>query len=305
MLYAFLLNALFAATYPLIQHALAYGPLFALVALRMIIAATCLLFYYRWMCNKTAPAWNHAGVKTLIFVGLCAMYIPFALEGWAVSAISAFQVNGLYLLNPVICAIFDYWHEKQVINLRKLGALGISMVGSIFFLAQQNSTSLSFIPSFIQACAMAALLLSMILTAYSWFSVKKMLNEGHSLVQINGITMLVGGLASGISWLCSFLFTQQATIQYIPFLLDSIALAFIGNIAGFGLFGILIARYSLTFIALAQFTSPLFGALYNYYLFSTVLSMPEVIALIVIMFGIILFYSQETKKSRLLTPPVA
>lgn len=290
MILLLFINALFALTYPLAQTALLYGNMLLLITIRMIGAGVILLAYHRFVARKSLRI-SKGDQWVLVKIAFCAMYISFILEAWALQRIPALQANLMYLLSPFASALLGYCLAKETLSKKKIVGILIGLIGSVMLIQNDFLQGTISLPGLSGTLSALALLGAMFLGAYSWFLVKDLMKKGHSLILINGLTMLYGGIMSVIT--LSVTGGGAAVTAWGPFLSYAGILMIMANIVAYNICALLLQRYSLTFIMLAQFTCPIFGALYGYFFWQEPFYSHYVMAFCVIALGVWLFYSEE------------
>lgn len=285
-----LYNALLAATYPLSKQGLMYGPLTLFVAIRMLTSGILFLSYYEAMYSFSL--FDLHQVKKFFFVSCGTMFIPFLVEAWVLTKLSPVQVNGMYLINPMLCASFEYWFSGKKLGTVKSAALCIGLVASILFLKAQNyQATFTYMPSAQELLILGLFFGAMCIATYSWLSIKKYIRKGYPLSYVNGMIMTIAGFMSLFCFIVLHAYSHQQTIVLTKICLYGSAVALLGNILGFGLLSFMLQRFSLTFIAMMQGTMPFFGALYEYLLYGTIMSGQAFVCLLLTLVSIGVFYS--------------
>ncbi len=289
MLELILLNAFFAATYPLAQGALQYSSATLLVAVRMIGAGTLFLLYALSRRQNIRFFTNKAALRDMLTIACVGLFLPFLLECWALKFLSALQANVVYLLNPLISAFLSYVFEAQKLTVYQWVGIGVSSSGACLFVFLSSATTNS-LPFLEASYALVALLISMTLGTYSWFIFKRLAKK-YPPVVINGWTMLGAGALS----VCFYFFETSGRFvsltpqNWISFGSYTFFLVIIGNIVIYSLYARLLKKWSITLITLAQLTCPFFGVCYDYLLFGRSPTLDMIGAFSVVCLGIIIF----------------
>ncbi len=260
-----LMNALFAATFPLGKFALQYaGPVF-LIAIRMLLAGFLLL----GVSYKSNP-WKVFKEDWFIFVRTAFFYVflAFVPEFWALKYLSSIKTNLLWSVQPFLAALFGFILLSEKISYKKMIALSIGFMGMLPIIFTCDAGEMSFS----QMCYSVswpefALFVAVSSTIYGWFLIKQLLARGYSLSLINGVTMTIGGCAClAASLFEHFLYQQELYSNLSAVVIYSALLVLISNVLGYGIYGYLLSRYSITFLSFSGFTCPLFGFLFSYLL---------------------------------------
>jgi drug/metabolite transporter (DMT)-like permease len=186
------------------------------------------------------------------------------------------------------------------------------MLGQSSNLAQTGFLSFSW--------ADLAVMFSVICAAYGWMVMHQLVvKRRYTPFMVNGFGMFVGGIAALLTsavlegWppvLCTPIsaagtvnaFLEQSLGCYSAALLIAILsvgfLVIIGNIICYNLYGYLLHTYSATFISFAGFTTPIFAAIYGWFLLGEKVGISFILCLILLSAGLYLFYEDELGKNK-------
>ncbi|MBY0110030.1 MAG: DMT family transporter [Candidatus Babeliaceae bacterium] len=287
-----LMNAFFAATFPIGKIALRYsGPVF-LTAVRMLLAGSLLLIYTYFKKDKKITVYKKDWwifTKTSFFY----IFLAFVPEFWALNYLTSIKTNLLWSVQPFLAAILGFLLLSEKLNYKKLLALGIGFIGMLPIIFHSDQGELGMTQLYAISLPELALFIAVFSTIYAWFLIKQLLEKGYSLSLINGITMSMGGL---LCLLTSFgeniLFHQELCNNFGAVFGYSLLLVLISNVLAYGIYGYLLSRYSITFLSFTGFTCPLFGFLFSYLMGETIpLSYIYGCGLIII--GLYVYYREE------------
>lgn len=286
-----LMNALFAATFPVGKLALAYcGPTF-LIAIRMLMAG-CLLSIYSYLYGHTRKITVRDGAlfaKTALFYVVLA-FIP---EFWAMQYISSIKANLLWSVQPFLAALLGFLIFSEKLTSKKIAALVIGFTGLMPIMFTCNSGELSISKFCSASYPELAMFVAVFSTIYAWFLIKKLLEKNYALSFINGITMSLGGLAClGMSLGQNYIYHEALYTNLYAVFGYSFLLVLISNVVAYGLYGYFLSRYSITFLSFSGFTCPLFGFLYSYMLGEQIYA-AYIYGCALIIVGLYLFYKEE------------
>lgn len=288
------MQALFALTFPIGKLALAYTGALFLVGLRMVLAGVMLLSYYcatqPWKPISKSDWWLFG--KMALF----AVYFSFVPEFWALETMSSLKTNILWSSLPFISALLSYYLLHERLTKNKWFGLTIGLVGMLPVIFMTGPEELLVgqvwhisLPDVMMALAVTS-------CAYGWFLMKELLQRGHAIIFINGITMLLGGM---LCFVTKFLQTMQSVnheplyTQFLPVLGYTLILIIISNIIGYTIYGYLLRFCSLTFLSFTGFLCPLFGALLSKLLLNEQLHYQYMIAFFSVLVGLWVFYRDE------------
>ena len=290
MILIFILYALLALSFVIAKAAVLTAKPIFLIAVRMILAGGILLSYLK-IFHKTKFSIAKTDIKSFLSVALFHIYLAFIPEFWALQYLTSSKTNIIYSITPFVSAFIAYYFYGQTLTRRKkvgmfLGVLAILPV----LVAQYNPTEGASLFKF--SLAEVALLIAVVSAAYAWFIISDLMAKNYSLVLINGAAMLIGGF-----WalLTSFIFeiipayARGFGVASPPLINNFYAFGFwvlllilISNVIVYNLYGLLIKKYSITFLTLAGFLCPAFGAILGYFIMGEPITWHYIISLITI-----------------------
>lgn len=289
MIWVFVLYALFASVFTFAKLALQVSEPLFLIGTRMLVAGLLMLAYKR----------NSLSIKKEDFLalGLLAftnIYLTNALEFWGLKYLTSFKTCFIYSLSPFASALLSWIAFSEKMTFRKWGGLLIGFLGFLpIFLHQTQDEATSgslFTLSWAELAVMGAALSSV----WGWILLKGLVFEkGYSPIVINGFSMTLGGamalLHSGLveSW------NPLPVYDVTSFLLFGGALLVVSNLLGYNLYGLLLKRFSATFMSFAGFLTPLFSALFGWIFLGEVVSAPFWLSAALVFVGLFLFYQEE------------
>jgi len=296
MFLIFLMQALFALTFPIGKKLLMYVPPAISTGIRFIIAGICFLgwtWYTEGVDALSAYAQRvyQEKIKWLMVIG-CYVYFAYLPEAWALQYMSAFKANLLWSTLPFISAFFEYILYGMVLRAQQWLGMFIGMCGALMIVMSHESSEVALASSVGMWLPEIALTISVGATAYAWFMIKDLSSAGYSMSWINGAAMLSGGIASVLTGIgyehipmdCSAWFYGMALIM---------GLVIISNITAYTIYGFLLQTCSITFLSFSGFLCPIFGAFFCTVFCHDPLPLVYVYALVGILSGLYLFYREE------------
>jgi drug/metabolite transporter (DMT)-like permease len=300
MFLVILLYALLALAFTLAKVSVSYAnPLF-LIAVRMLIAGPLLLSIY-WIQRYFKGSENkHVNVNSrdlfnFVQVIFFHIYLAFVPEFWALQYVSSVKVNIMYATTPFIAMFLSYMLYQEKVTVAQLIGACVGFL-SLFPLMLPGEGC---VPTLAIALPELVLLAAIACSAYAWFVIKRLMDRGYSLAVINGVSMLLGGVLSAITWglvcrgVCEPIYAMQ------PFLISLVALIIVSNIGVYNLYGWLVRKYSINTIAIAGFMCPVFGAILGVLLLSESFAWQHAVAIAGISCGLYLFFARFRAKSSL------
>ena len=296
MILILLMNALFAATFPLGKDALAYASPTFLTGLRMACAGALLLLFLYLSAPKKFTVPHRADRTLFIVTSLFYTVLSFIPEFWALQYLSSLKTNLLWSAQPFIAALLGYFLLRERLSSRKLFALALGITGLIPIMLVPDQLATMWGEFGFVTLPELALIVAVVSTVFSWFLIKRLMDRGYSLTEINGYTMLFGGLVClMISGINQSLFHTVECTQFFPALLYALILVGISNIGAYMLYGHLMKTHSVTLLSFSGFTCPVFGMLISYFITGEPIYTGYIIGFCVILTGLYIFYQEESR----------
>jgi drug/metabolite transporter (DMT)-like permease len=313
-----LLYLLMASTFTVAKTAVLYMQPLYFIGFRMAIAGAILLAYI-FLFRREKIAWNRADLPLFVQIAVFHIYCAYVFEFWGLQYISSAKACLLYNLSPFFTALFSYLIFKHTLSSSQWLGLIVGFCAIIpLFAAHSLQESFANITAF--SVGEIALLISVASAAYGWIVMKKLVvDKGYSTAWINGVGMFVGGIAallhavqfhgldplmpqhSTIDWWGSLLmnhfdYYQSALIMSVICMLFLIIVA---NIIGYNLYGYLLKIYSPTFLSFAGSMTPIFAAIFGWFLLNEPLTAAFFVSLAMTILGLYLFYGDEIRSQQL------
>jgi drug/metabolite transporter (DMT)-like permease len=293
-----LMYATWSSVFSLGKWALGVSPPLFLTASRMLLAGAILVGFLLFK-NRAALKITLPQFFSLCLLGLFSIYLTNALEFWGLQQMTAAKTCFFYSLSPFFAALFSYLHFGEKMNGRKWLGMAIGFTGFIpVLMAQKGSgellSSLTFI-SWPELAVLGAALCSV----YGWTLLRLMVKDrAISPWAANGISMLIGGgLALTHSMLVEPWTPLPVSLSNLPtFAQSTLLMTFISNILCYNLYGMLLKRFTSTFLSFMGLLSPIFASITSWLLLGEPLSPTILMATGVVVIGLWLVYSAELKQ---------
>jgi len=190
---------------------------------------------------------------------------------------------------------------------RKWLGLSIGFCGILPVLLTQNGAEELFSLSNFLSWPTLAIAGAALSSVYGWVLLRLLVkNETISPLMANGSSMLIGGL---LAFIHSFFVDTTASFtlssdQAWPLLQAVLLMTLVSNIICYNLYGVLLKRFTATFLSFAGLLSPIFASL-NGWLFLGERPDPLIFASTgVVLIGLGIVYSSELKTAALTNKPV-
>lgn len=285
-----LLYALLASTFVFAKFSLDYAQPIFVIGFRMTLAGALLLGYLLFFKRKALKL--HKGDLFLFLrVAFFHIYLAFVAEFWSLQYITSSKANLIYSLTPFIAAALSFFLLKERLSKRKVLGMVIGVLGIVPILVSQGNgadfgslTKAEFI-----------LLIAVVSASYAWFDIKKLMQKGYSLLMINGFAMLMGGLGAFVTYYASRDPLVPSTTNFWEFFKYVSILVILSNVIFYNLYGLLLKRYTITFLTFCGFLSPLFGVFMGWIFRDEPISWAYWVSLGLITFALFIFYREEIK----------
>lgn len=302
-----LMYATWSSVFSLGKWTLAHTPPLFLTASRMILAGCLLLGFLAWK-NRSAFKISGRHVASIALLALLSIYLTNALEFWGLQYMTAAKTCFFYSLSPFFAALFSYLHFGETMNRRKWLGMGIGFLGFIPVLAMQKGagelmSSLAFV-SWPELAVLGAALCSV----YGWTLLRVLVKDNSiSPWMANGLSMLLGGaFALGHSLLVESWAPWPVSAGDMPvFVKGTLLMTVISNIVCYNLYGMLLKRFTATFLSFMGLLSPVFASLNSWLFLGEPLSPTIFLGTAIVSVGLWLVYSAELAQGYIRSKKVA
>lgn len=294
MFLVFLEYLILASTFTIAKITLFYAKPFFIIGFRMILAGI-ILIAFKYFTDKKSLVIEKKDYWLFFKSSIFHVYLAFIPEFWALQYLTSSKTNLIYSATPFIAAILSYFIFAEKLTRKKIIGMLIGVFGLVPIFLTQTDPRESAMQIFSFSLPELVLLCAVFSATYAWFIIKKLMNKGHSLVVINGISMFVGGV---FSLLTSFVFEGIKTspvFDFWPFLFWVLLLILVANVISYNLYAWLIKQHSITFVTFAGFLCPVFGAFLGWFFLGEHISWHYYFALSCITVGLYIFYKDEIK----------
>lgn len=293
-----LMYAMWSSIFPLAKLTLIHCPPLFLTAVRMLLAGAILLGFLA-IRNRQSFQLSMKQLFSLALYAFLSMYLTNAFEFWSVQHLSAAKTCFLYSLSPFFAAYFSYLHFGEKMNRRKWIGMAIGFVGIIPVLAIQTGSEnliggiLCF--SWPELAMMAAALCSV----YGWVLLRILVKDSAIAPSMaNGAGMLIGGVFALIH---SFFIdpwhpTPVSGADFSAFAQGTLLMTFISNIVCYNIYGVMLKRFTATFLSFMGLLSPVFASVMSWLFIGETPSYVIFLSTGIVASGLWLIYSAELKQ---------
>lgn len=286
---AILEYAILASTFTIAKVAVGYADPLFLIGTRMVLSSP-LMFLVHYFQKNASFRIHKRDWPAFFAVSLFHIFLPFIGEFWALQYLSSAKTAITYSLTPFIAAILSFVLLNKKISKKQSLGLIIGLLGLLpIFISGDDVATHEF---FMISMPEIVLLVSVIFASYAWFIVSKLMNKGYGISLINGVAMFIGGNLSFIAW---YFFSEGPAIHgdFYGFMWWTFLLIIVANVISYNFYGWLLRHISITLMSAVGFFCPIFASLYGWLLLHEKLALSHLVALLLVIVGIWLFYREE------------
>jgi drug/metabolite transporter (DMT)-like permease len=280
------------------KMALAHSPPLFLTASRMLLAGLILLAFMV-IKDRFAFKMTRKQIFSFALLGLFSIYLTNAFEFWSLQHLSAAKTCFIYSLSPFFAALFSYLHFGEKMNPRKWLGMAIGILGIIPVLLIQKGANELLSGLFYLSWPELAMMAASICTVYGWVLLRIIVKDSEvSPMMANGMSMLFGGLlALGHSYLIEpWNPIPVSSEAMMPFAQGLIIMTLISNILCYNIYGMMLKRFTATFLSFMGVLSPIFASISSWFFLKEPLSPVIFLSTGVVSLGLWLIYSAELKQ---------
>jgi drug/metabolite transporter (DMT)-like permease len=287
-----ILYLLWSSSFPIGKWLLGFASPVFLTGIRMFFAGAliCLFMLIR---QKGFPKLSKIQWGSLTLLGFLSIYLSNILEFYGLQSLSAGKTCFIYSLSPFCAALFSYIHFGEKMNKMKWIGMLIGFLG--FIPSLDFSSDFSFRFSLPELAVMGAAVTSV----YGWILLRVVVKDNEiSPLTANGYSMLIGGFFALVH---SFF---QETWQPIPMATQNIpqvfygisAMTIISNFICYNLYGLMLKRFTATFLSFFGLLSPIFASFNAWLLLNEPPSIKIFLSTFIVSIGLWIFHRNELKQ---------
>ena len=300
--------AVWSSVFSLGKIALSVSPPLFLTASRMLLASVLLLGFLA-LKNRAAFKVTKQQFFFIVLYALFGIYLTNAFEFWSLQHLTVAKTCFIYSLCPFFSAFFSYLHFGEKMNGRKWLGLVVGLSGIIPVLAMQKGGGelLSTIP--FVSWPELAMIGAAICTVYGWIIMRLIVKDSTSSpLMINGSGMLIGGV---IALVHSLIVEPWAPLPVAAshmggFAQGIVLMTIISNIICSNLYGLLLKKFTATFLSFMGLLCPIFASISSWFLIGEAPSPTIFVSTAIVSIGAWLVHSAELRQGYIKKPdPVA
>lgn len=289
--------AMWSSIFSIGKMTLEHAPPLFLTASRMLIAGAILLTFMAFK-DRSAFKLTLKQVLSLALLAVFSIYLTNALEFWSLQHLTAAKTCFIYSLCPFFSALFSYLHFGERMNGRKWVGMIIGLSGFLIPVlmaekgAEEILTGFSFL-SWPELAMMGASLC----TVYGWVLLRLLVKDSAvSPMMANGVSMLIGGLIALTHSYFAEGALPVAAASITPFIQGTLIMTLISNIICYNLYGMMLKRFTATFLSFMGLLSPVFASLNSWVFLGEQPSPLIFLSTGILSIGLWLIYSAELRQ---------
>jgi drug/metabolite transporter (DMT)-like permease len=268
------------------------------VGLRMLMSGVilCALSY------KSSPRMKLSRLRQdlplLIWIACCTTLIPSILKAFGLQNLVSSKAAFIGALDPFVTAIYSYLFWRETLSIKKIIGVLLGFSGAVILCFSHSPIEETFYTLLIFSLPELAAFGSVAIGRYGWICAQiAMKKDRYTPPELNGLMMLI----SGVLALTASRFVDTvgfADIPLTPGFLGLIAYTVIvGNVIAYTMYAQFLKAYSANFVSLAGFSVPIFVTLYGKIFLHETITTNLVIAALLILAGVFVFFQDEMKIS--------
>ncbi|MES2123019.1 MAG: DMT family transporter [Chlamydiota bacterium] len=293
-----LMYALWSSVFSLGKITLQYCPPLFLTGARMLLAG-CLLLGFLAIFKRSSFRLNRIQILSILIIAIFSIYLTNILEFWGLQYLSAAKTCFIYSLSPFFAALFSYLHFKEKMSPRKWIGLSIGFLGIIpVVLTQTGSEELLNAFSFFSWPTLA-IMGAALFSIYGFVILRLTVKDQEiSPLMANGSSMFIGGL---LALGHSFLVEPWNPSPVLPenmggFVQGTLAMTLLFNIICYNLYGVMLKRFTATFLSFMGLLSPIFASLNALVFLGEPISWTIILSTGIVCSGLFIVYQAELKQ---------
>ena len=191
-------------------------------------------------------------------------------------------------------------------NGRKWIGLSLGLVGIIPVLSLQTATEEVWSAFSFLSWPSIAMIGAALASVYGWVLLRLMVKDQMvSPLMANGSSMLIGGAMAFAHSMFAESWTPTPVMEgsWAPFLGWTLLMALISNIICYNLYGMLLKRFTATFLSFMGLLSPIFASLHGWVFLGETPSILIFVSTAIVSLGLWVVYYAELKQGYMTPPP--
>lgn len=290
-----ILYSLFASVFTIAKVGLDYTQPIFFVGSRMVIAGILMIAYQALTAPQTLVI-KKKFIWTLVGLAFFNIYLTNVMEFWGLKYLTSFKTCFIYSLSPFMAAFLSYFMFDERMTSRKWLGLGIGIVGFAPILVQMGDAEATMVYGGVFSLPEIAVMVAAAASSFGWILMRKLIKEGgYQPLVANGFSMLIGGVFSLVHSGLVETWDPMPVTSYVPFLECTLLLVIISNILAYNLYGVLLRRFTATFLSFSGFITPLITAFFGWVVLGETITTTFFVSASVVFVGLLVFYQEELR----------
>jgi drug/metabolite transporter (DMT)-like permease len=299
--------ALWSSMFSFAKIALQHSPPIFLTGARMAVGGLILITYLL-IAKRSAFKMRPIQWLSIVLLGFFSIYLTNILEFWALQYLTAAKACFIYSLSPFFAAFFSYLHFGEKMNRRKWIGLSLGLIGIIPVLSLQTGAEGIWSAFSFLSWPSLAMIGAALASVYGWILLRLVVKDhAVSPLMANGSSMLIGAaMAFGHSFFVeSWTPTPILAGSMIPFLSWTVFMALISNVICYNLYGMLLKKFTATFLSFMGLLSPVFASMHGWIFLGEAPSWLIFLSTAIVSLGLWIVYAAELKQGYITIPAPA
>ncbi len=290
--------AIWSSMFSFAKIALDYSPPVFLTGARMALGGVIILAYLL-IAKRSAFKMTKMQWLSITLLAFFSVYLTNILEFWALQYLTAAKACFIYSLSPFFAAFFSYLHFGEKMNGRKWIGLSLGLLGIVPVLYLQTGQEGLFSAFSFLSWPSLAMIGAALASVYGWILLRLVVKKSEvSPLMANGSSMIIGSImAFGHSFFVeSWNPTPVVAGTMMPFLGWTVLMALVSNVVCYNLYGMLLKKFTATFLSFMGLLSPVFASLHGWIFLGEAPSWLIFASTAIVSSGLWIVYAAELKQ---------
>ena len=271
-----------------------------------MLLAGVLISVFLMITKKNAFRLKKTQYLSIGLLGFFSIYLTNILEFWGLQHLTAAKTCFLYSLSPFFAAFFSYIHFKEKMNAKKWLGLGVGFIGFFPVLLTQTGSEELFNAFSFLSWPTLAIMGAALFSVYGWVLLRIVVKDSEvSPLVANAASMLLGGmfalLHSGFSDAWNPIPIQPG--HFTDVLKGVLIMTLISNIVCYNLYGMMLKKYTATFLSFIGLLSPVFASINGWIFLGETPSWIIFLSTGIVSLGLWIVYQAELKQGYIVATP--
>ena len=285
-----------AASFTISKAVLDYGAPFFFVGVRMVAAGTLLLGYSLYKKNLVPIA--RKDFVNFFYIIFVHIYIVYMSDLWALQYMSSAKSSFIYNLSPFVAALFSYFYFSENMTPKKWLGLTIGFASSIPELYYSSPGDIDIAQCGFISWPEFFMIVSTVASVWGWVLLRDLVKDhAYEPSFVNGVGMFFGGILALItSFFVETWWIRSPVWDVKNFALLTAAIVITCNLIYYNMYGLLLRKYTATFLSFAGFLTPIIVAILGMVFLHEKVSGVFFVSVFAVAIGLYIFYQEELRQ---------